>query len=133
QVQGMPPGGPQRSVALQPPAAQPRAIVSASQALPQSPLLPAPLALPRSEPADPFAAQAIASPRPWPRAILPALAPAGTLSTRYGDDAAGSAFHPFEPRLQPRATASATEEANRLPIMGAQAETRSPDESGDTP
>ncbi len=124
--------GPPRSVAQQPPAAQPPMIVAASQQL-QAAELPATLALPRTNPADPFAALAIAPPRPWPRAILPQLASAGSLATRFGEGAAGSVFHPFEPRLQPRATTSASEEANSLSDIDGQSGTQSPDGPGDTP
>ncbi|MGI8559959.1 MAG: sigma-E factor negative regulatory protein [Luteimonas sp.] len=50
----------------------------------------------------PFAPAAMAPPRPWPRAILPAHA-GGSLSASYaGGAAAPSAFHPFEPRLLTR-------------------------------
>ena len=66
-------------------------------------------ATPATSSVDPFAPQAIAVSRPWPRAVLPGYSSDAPFSTSYGSDGAGSAFHPFEPRvdLQQRPAESA--------------------------
>jgi hypothetical protein len=109
-------------------------MVAVSQTAPAAPaLFLAPGVLPGGRP-DPFAAQAVSTARPWPRAVLPALAPNAGLAASYGSaDAATAAFHPFEPRLlsrEPveRATGGVEEEE------GMPAPVNSPDNRGtDTP
>jgi negative regulator of sigma E activity len=78
-------------------------MVAASQSTPAAPaIFLSPDALAGSGGPDPFAAPAASPPRPWPRAILPALSTGGALSASHGNgSAATAAFHPFEPRLQP--------------------------------
>lgn len=55
---------------------------------------------------DPFAAPASPAARPWPRAILPELAPATAVTARYGTS---EAFHPFQPRLAAVPVAASTD------------------------
>lgn len=74
---------------------------------------------------DPFAARTEASPRPWPRAILPGLAvpAAGSLVASHGDAGNGvsSGFHPFEPRLPSRDPVLAAPLAGPQPEPGTSA------------
>lgn len=84
------------------------------------PLFLAPDVLAGSGGPDPFASQAASPPRPWPRAILPALTTGGALSASYGGGStATAAFHPFQPRLQPGAAVvpatAAADSGNAIP------------------
>lgn len=85
-------------------AQQAPAMIAASQAnTAPATLLAASTLVPASGLADPFATQHDAPSRPWPRAVLPALAPGGSFAASYGSGTVTTpTFHPFEPRLQPR-------------------------------
>jgi negative regulator of sigma E activity len=108
--------------------------VAGSQTAPVAPpLFLAPHALPGSGNTDPFAAQAVTPPRPWPRAILPALATGGSLAASYGSGgAATTAFHPFEPRLLPPGPGAVTADADGGAAMPASAESGSRETGADT-
>jgi len=57
---------------------------------------------------DPFAAQALAPSRPWPRAIVPSYPATGAFTVDYGSTSASS-FYPFEPRVDGQAGDGARE------------------------